>query len=166
MDLEEQIKKFDEKSWEKIKENSEKLNFLFKNVSELPIHKMAAKEVNIDLSHGILNFQKEHEEYLSEKQEFHLDLIKTLTDKIEGRFSSLKVRIYGSFATELNMPWSDLDIFLQKDPSCSINTQDLPYMVESFLGVILEGSTQFCWRSAVHCLSKLSSHKTPTLGSL
>ncbi len=64
------------------------------------------------LSDEILAFRESVRDILTEMQPIKEQLIKNITSVIKKAIPNSDVRVYGSHATKLCLPWSDIDLVI------------------------------------------------------
>lgn len=81
----------------------------------------------------LIRFEQNNSEKMMSNKSMCTDILQRITALIEKLSPDLKVKIYGSFATALNMPWSDIDLVISKTtPSPTTPDQMLNELAKLF----------------------------------
>lgn len=102
--------------------------------------------IESELQEELMLFQGQHAKYLQETQQFTLQFYQTFQQLISQHYPNYFVKIYGSYAQGTNMPWSDLDLFLERTRDGPIPPESIPFEVESMLKVRLPDERRDCER--------------------
>ena len=111
----------------------QKSTFLVRHHREFPGNQASIEWTQEELYRDVLHFKELHQKYLYENHAVNAKLVQALTRVVETPFPSFSLKIYGSYATGLNMPWSDLDLFFEKSKIDDLANETVPFELEALL---------------------------------